>query len=197
MIHRTRIRTMGFFLAGWGLAWIACPTAVAESDAGPVVRRPDPRTGNFYAIAADQIIPGKIYSHFNPAHGRYVWAYALPEGGFGYPLGPGSTELPDHFDVTTSATETQALIESAAGSWLQESAREASKIWVRLGADNKWQVVQGRTIRSHFDLATGRRWEWHGPRRVVVGHLHGYLWSYRENDYEPVRVWPHLSQLGK
>ncbi len=154
------------------------------------VRRPDPRSGDLLPVAPEQIKPGKIYNHFSPRHGRYVWAYAKKGGGFSYALGTGSTELPDNFDVVTTRRQTKELVEAEAGPWAEKSRLAAKQILVRLGADNKWQIVPARSIRSHYDIDAARRWEWHGGRRVAVLHAYGNFWHYNGNKYVPRNSYP-------
>jgi len=168
------------------------PAQICAAADGPLdaqVRRPDPRSGSFSPVAPDQIIPGKIYNHFSAVHRRYVWAYAEEGGSFSYALGPGSTEKPDRFDLTTSTSETRELVEAEAGPWAETSRREGSSILVRLGVDEKWSVLPVRSIRSHHDVDSGRRWEWHGKRRVAVLHTSGGSWEYQGGRYVPANGW--------
>jgi hypothetical protein len=156
-----------------------------ESLSTATVRRPDPRTSELVPVEPEQIQPGKIYNHFSQHHGRYVWAFAKAGGRFSYALGIGSTELPNNFDLPTSKRKTTELIEEASGAWFERSRSEGSKVFVRLGADEKWQVLRSRSIRSHFDIDNSRRWEWHGKRRVAVRHTNGYRWRYDGDRYIP------------
>ncbi len=162
------------------------PTTCLAAEVNPgEIRRADPRSGEPVPVDPAEVKPGKIYSHFSPRHNRYVWAYAVEGGGFSYALGPGSTELPENFDLATSSRETQQLVEEAAGTWFEKSRTEASKIYVRLGTDDRWEVVRTRTIRSHYDLDSGLRWEWHGRRRVSVLNSRGYHWGFNGKSYVP------------
>lgn len=153
------------------------------------VRRPDPITGILISVDSEQIKPGKIYNYFSQLHERYVWGYAKEGGGFTYALGRGSTELPSHFDLVTTPGETKEFIEAEAGPWVEKSRRLGRQILVRLGEDEKWKIVRGRTIRSHYDIDSGRRWEWHGNRKVAVLHSNGYQWQYSDNWYTPANSW--------
>ncbi|QDT00595.1 hypothetical protein [Adhaeretor mobilis] len=161
----------------------------AESSATASVRRYNPINRAFVAVESEEIKPGKIYNHFSQSRGRYVWAFAKRGGGFSYPLGTGSTELPSRFDLVTTTQETNELLGRNAGSWLEESRREGVKIYVRLDENGDWQIVRGRTIRSHFDLDSGRRWEWHGSRRVAVMHIGGYQWTTNGDRYVASDPW--------
>lgn len=152
------------------------------------VRKYDPVNETFVPVKLQDIKPGRIYSHYNAGRGRYVWAYAKQGGGFSYPLGPGSTELPDNFDLVATKNEVKALLGQAAGSWLSASRQEGVDIYVRLDAENRWRVFRGRSIRSHYDLDTRRRWEWHGTRQVAVRHVHGYLWNHDGQQYQAVHT---------
>jgi hypothetical protein len=161
------------------------PPLYAEDVPHESVRKPDPRTGEFVAVPGNQIQPGKIYNHYSQRQGRYVWAYATESGGFSYGLGPGSTEDPANFDVVTSERETRRIVQENAGPWASRSREQGRPILIRLGDDDKWKVLPGKSIRSHFDIDSGRRWEWHGTRRVAVVHTHGYHWSRGGERYVP------------
>ena len=150
----------------------------------PVLRY-DPLSQSLKPLGKNKIIPGKIYSHFSAGHNRYVWAYALRDGKWSYPLGPGTTELPDHFDLVTPPALTRALLEQRAGEWLARSRQEGSPILARLAADDHWELLEFRSVRSHFDLDSGYRWEWHGEQRIGVLHPHGRRWKYDEGRYQP------------
>ena len=56
---------------------------------------------------------------------------------------------------------------------------------VRLGEDESWTLVRNATIPNVFDLETGRRWEWHGQRRVAVVHTAGYEWQFDDGKALP------------
>ncbi|MGI9428677.1 MAG: hypothetical protein ACR2NM_08475 [Bythopirellula sp.] len=158
----------------------------ADAQSQPLVRKPNPASdGEFLAVEPDQVIPGKIYNHFSARHGRYVWAFAQAGGGFSYTLGPGSTENPSNFDLATSERETKDILESEAGPWAKRSRRERSTIFVRLKPDNQWKVVRTRAIRSHYDIDSGQRWEWHGKRKVAVLNTGGNHWTYDGTRYRP------------
>ena len=158
------------------------PATKASSQ--PVLRY-DPLSQSLKPLEKNKIIPGKIYNHFSPAHNRYVWAYALHDGKWSYPLGPGTTELPDHFDLVTPPALTRALLEQRAGEWLARSRQEGSPILARLAADDHWELLEFRSVRSHFDLNSGHRWEWHGEQRIGVLHSHGRRWKYVKGHYQP------------
>ena len=158
------------------------PTTEATSKP---VQRYDPLSQSLQPIDDNKIISGKIYHHFSLEHDRYVWAYALPNGKWSYPFGPGTTELPDHFDLVTPPALTRALLEQRAGEWLARSRQEGSPILARLAADDHWELLEFRSVRSHFDLESGYRWEWHGDQRIGILHTHGRRWRYNEESYEP------------
>ncbi len=156
------------------------------------VRRPDPRSSDLLPVSPEQIKPGKIYNHFSQRHNRYVWAYAKAGGEFSYALGTGSTELPDNFDLVTSKSQTKELVEAVAGPWAEKSRLAGKQILVRLGADEKWQIVPARSIRSHYDIESSQRWEWHGERKVGILHSNGNTWSYHGSKYAPMNFHPCL-----
>ena len=158
---------------------------LAADTAEPAVRKYDPSNQSFQPVDSDAIIPGKIYNHYSAKHGRYVWAFALEGGGFSYPLGPGSTESPRNFDLVTSVAETQRLIDERVGEWGKYSKNEGRKLLVRLGTNDQWQLLRSNSVRSHFDLDSGRRWQWSGQRKVPIGHLGGYTWVHDGSWYRP------------
>lgn len=171
----------------WGIVAVSLSATTglcADDQTMGSVRKYDPRNESFVPVKPEEIKPNKIYSHYDLGRSRYVWAYAKQEGGFSYPLGPGSTELPDNFDLVATKSEVKALLGQAAGSWLSASRQEGVDIYVRLDAENQWRVFRGRSIRSHYDLDTRRRWEWHGARQVAVRHVHGYLWNHDGKRYQ-------------
>lgn len=163
-------------------------TSVADEPTN-TVRKFDPRTRELVPIDPKEAVPGKIYNHYDQRHGRYVWAFATEGGGFSYPLGPGSTESPHNFDLVTSPTQTEQLLESEFGGWTGALRNEGRNIVVSLKSDGKWEVLPIRSIRSHFDLDSGRRWEWHGTRKVAVGHTNGHQWQFDGRRYVPANPW--------
>ena len=180
-------RVMGRYFFLLTVLLVIEPVTAEEPTSGQssTIRRYDPMTQSLKSISPDKIIPGKIYNHYSPRHGDYVWAYALPQGKWSYPLGPGTTELPDHFDLVTPPEITRALLEQRAGEWLTRSRREGSPILARLAADGHWELLQIRSVRSHFDLDSGYRWEWHGDQRIGVLHSCGRRWQFTEGKYHP------------
>ena len=180
-----------FFIFGFSVSGLLLmiPTGADEpTNTNPnTVRRYDPLSQSLQTIADKEIIPGKIYNHFSTAHNRYVWAYALPGGKWSYPLGPGTTDLPEHFDLVTPPEITQALLEQRAGEWLAHSRQEGSPILARLAADDHWELLGIRSVRSHFNLDSGYRWEWHGDHRIGVLHTYGRRWRYIDGVYQPVK----------
>lgn len=198
LIRETRMRTVrdstlrrpffnfGFLMSG---LLLTIPTGADEpTNTNPnAVRRYDPLSQSLQPIADENITPGKIYNHFSTAHNRYVWAYALPGGKWSYPLGPGTTELPEHFDLVTPPEITRALLEQRAGEWLARSRHEGSPILARLAADDHWELLEIRSVRSHFNLNSGYRWEWHGDHRIGVLHTYGRRWRYLDGVYQPVK----------
>ena len=187
------ISLCALFLASWQ----SSQNALADSPPDPdqAVRRYDPNNQNFQIVAPEKVIPGKIYNHYSASHGRYVWAFALEGGGFSYALGQGTTEFPRNFDLATSESETKDLIASQVGDWVKVSESQGRQILVRLQPTGLWQILQIGSVRSHYDLDTGRRWEWHGKRRVAVGHTNGHVWRLEGNKYVPGNSWPHYSVL--
>ena len=168
------------------LALASVSTAAEPTD---TVRKFDPRTRELIKIDPKEVVPGKIYNHYDQRQGRYVWAFATEGGEFSYPLGPGSTESPHNFDLVTSSVQTEQLLEAEIGDWANALRNVGGDILVSLKNDGKWEVLPIRSTRSHYDLNTGRRWEWHGKRRVVVGHTNGYSWRFDGEKYDPVNPW--------
>jgi hypothetical protein len=148
------------------------------------IRKFDPRTREFVPVGPENVVAGKIYNYYSRRRQGYVWAYALKDGNFSYALGPGTTEVPENFALTTSTQETERLYEQRTYGG-DRSAWEDGGYKVRLGEDDQWSVLESATAvcRSHYDLDSRRRWEWHGNRRVAVGFLHGYTWRYEDGRY--------------
>ncbi|MGI9455872.1 MAG: hypothetical protein ACR2NU_04880 [Aeoliella sp.] len=174
-----------------GVLFAQCTGVVMGAELVEQVRMLDPRTRELVSIDSSEVEPGKIYNHYSHQRGDYVWAYALGQGRFSYALGPGSVESPSNFALRTSSRETQQLLEAEVYAGTEQSKWDERTIKVRLDDDDKWVARRPSFTdnRSHFDLDSGRRWEWHGSRRVGVVHTNGYLWRYEDGKYWPLNPW--------
>jgi hypothetical protein len=160
------------------------PAEQNAADQAPI-RRFDPQTATLVPVAASEVVAGKLYNRYSERYGRYVWSYAQEGGGFGYTLGPGSTEVPENFDLGPEPEQIEALINEAAKDWYKTARNLGRPVFVRLGSDGLWRALQFNSIRSHYVLESGRRWEWHGVRRAAVSHTFGSTWKYDGRRYHP------------
>gem|GEM_PF-972060 len=198
MTVRPRSRVLGVFLQLatflWlGFPWLGVlipPAAAAEGGAGEsidrAVKRFDP--GRLALVTVQSPLPGKIYSHYSDHLKRRVWAFARPDGSFSHALGEGSTQNTKRFDFPYSTIEQQEMIAKVAPRWAKSMQQVGSEVYVRLNRENSWKLVQHLTVPSIYDLETRYRWEWHGNRRVVVGHTTGYRWRVENGRYLPESV---------
>jgi hypothetical protein len=172
-------------------AFLLAPFAAgaAEESIDRAVKRLDP--GRSALVPVQSPIPGKIYNHYSDRMNRRVWAFVQPDGSFSHALGEGSTQNTKMFDFPYSTAQQQEMIAEIAPRWAKSMQQVGSEIFVRLNREQTWNLVQHLTIPSIYDLETGRRWEWHGDRRVAVGHTGGYRWRMEDGRYLPESNYPY------
>jgi hypothetical protein len=176
---------MSLLLIANGLLAALGPVTARAEDADQEVKRFDPLALELVVVPAAEVQPGKIYSHYSKRLGFRVWALAREDGTFSHALGEGTTQPTIRFDLPYSTEQQMEMVAAAAPRWAKAMEQIGSNIHVRLGADQKWKLVQHVTIPSVYDLETQRRWEWHGDRRVAVGHTAGYRWLVEAGRYQP------------
>jgi hypothetical protein len=168
-------------------------TGTAEETTGDstdrAVKRFDP--GRRALVIVQNPIPGKIYNHYSAELKRRVWAFARSDGNFSHALGEGSTQSTKQFDFPYSTAQQQEMVAEVAPRWARAMQQVGSDLFVRLNREQTWKLVQHLTIPSIYDLETGRRWEWHGNRRVAVGHTTGYRWRVVNGHYLPESYYPY------
>ena len=180
---------VGLLLITLGLLSVLAPRCVHAQEVDRQVKRFDPVTREPALVPADEILQGKIYQHYNKRMGRRVWAFAREGGTFSHALGEGTTQPTSRFDLPFSTEQQMAIVAEVAPRWARALEQIGSKIFVRLQVDDNWKLVQHAAIPCLYDLETQRRWEWHGDRRVAVGHSAGYRWLVEEGRYRPaIRV---------
>lgn len=172
--------------AAWPL-WASTEQHAGEAAAAPnrEIKRFDPVGGGLVVVPVVEVIPGKIYNHFSEQLDRRVWAFALADGQFSHALGEGTTQPIRRFDLPISTEEQMEMVAVVAPRWAKAMRQIGSDIYVRLQADGTWKLIRHSTISSVFDVESGRRWEWHGTRRVAVGHTGGYRWQVSDGRYVP------------
>jgi hypothetical protein len=186
-------RLLGIFLPL--IAILLQPFAVgatqeaAEDSTDRAVKRFDP--GRRTLVTVRKPIPGKIYSHYSDTLNRRVWAFAKSDGSFSHALGEGTTQSTQQFDFPYSTAEQQEMVAEVAPRWAKSMQRTGSEVFVRLNREQTWKLVQHLTIPSIYDLETGHRWEWHGNRRVAIGHTVGYRWQVVHGRYVPESYQPY------
>ncbi len=172
----------------------------AQDAAPPVdtttVYRFDPLTDQLVAIPAEEIKPGYIYNRYHPVMGRRVWSLAGEGGGFEFAMAPGSVQRAALLDLRATREELRDELNERAPQLAKMMDIRGAVAYVRLTEDGRWELVQQMTIGSVFDLETGRRWEWHGPRRVAVMHTTGYEWMVVDGRFLPAVIYPRPWELG-
>ena len=58
-------------------------------------------------------------------------------------------------------------------------------VFLKLDENDTWQLYHATSIPKVFDRMTGKRWEWHGSRRVAVLHTVGAVWQWRNGRHYP------------
>lgn len=181
---------LGFVMA-LSFAWLAARPVAAQTPAEPpaddlaTVYRYDPFQDRLIAVPPEEIKPGNAYYRHHRGLGRRVWSLATADGGFDYAMAVGSVIPARALDLRATPAEMQRE--------LAEQAPELKKImdirgtiaFVRLVDERLWRLVPQPTIASIYDLATLRRWEWHGDRRVAVVHTGGYDWLLVNGEFAP------------
>lgn len=172
----------------------------AQPPAPPVdtaaVYRYDPLTDTLVAVTAEEIKPGYVYNRYNANMGRRVWSLAREGGGFEYAMAPGSVQQAALLDLRATEEELRDELNERAPELAKMMDIRGAVAHVRLTDDGRWELVRQMTIGSVFDLETGRRWEWHGPRRVAVMHTTGYEWMLVDGRFLPAVIYPRPWELG-
>jgi hypothetical protein len=105
-------------------------------------------------------------------------------------MGPGSTQPAGRLDVRATLEQRARFLETEAPSLAEVIRRQGGAAFIRLNASDQWELVPFTTIASVFNLEDGRRWEWHGDRRVAVLHTYGDDWPLVEGKYVPASTGP-------
>ena len=140
------------------------------------VQRFDPIVDQMVDVPPAEVKPGFLYNHFHEGLGRRVWSVAAPGGGFLYAMAPGSVQPARALDLRATEQQLRAELLERAPELAQVLDIRGGTAFMRLTPNETWEVVRQSTIANVFDLETGRRWEWHGVRRVAVVHMRGYEW---------------------
>jgi hypothetical protein len=185
MTVRSTGQVMAILLLQVSILALAGAVATAEAPLDRSIKRFDPVQGDL--VTVQEPIPEKIYNHYSDRLSRRVWAFARSDGNFSHAMGEGSTQNIKHFDFPYSTEQQQAIIAEVAPRWARSMQYVGSEAYVRLDSEQTWKLVQHLTVPSLFDLETMRRWEWHGQRRVAVGHTGGYRWRVVNGRYLPER----------
>lgn len=156
--------------------------------------RYDPFQDKVVPVPADQVKVGFLYNRFSPRLSRRVWSVAV-EGGFLYAMAPGSVAPARQLDLRATPDEMRRELTENAPDLAAIMDVRGGLAYVRLRPDDRWELVQVPTIASVYDMADGRRWEWHGQRRVAVVHTTGNEWTLTGGRFWPVTYagsgWPH------
>jgi hypothetical protein len=148
----------------------------------------DPFQNKLVPVPVADLKPGYLYNHFNATLGRRVWSLAVRGGGFLYAMGPGSTQPGNRLDLRGTLQQRTQLLEAEAPSLADTIRRQGGGAFIRLNATEQWELVPFTTIASVYDLEDGRRWEWHGDRRVAVLHTYGADWQIVEGKFVPASI---------
>jgi hypothetical protein len=179
------------FLFALGLAWLAARPSAAQTPAEPfpddlaTVYRFDPFQDKLIAVPAAEIKPGNAYYRYHPGLGRRMWSLATVDGGFEYAMAVGSVVPARALDLRATPAEMQRELAEQAPELKKMMDIRGTIAFVRLIDERTWKLVPQPTIPSIYDLATLRRWEWHGERRVAVMHTGGFDWLLVNGKFVP------------
>jgi hypothetical protein len=183
MTVRSTGQVLGILLLQVSILALPGAVATAEAPLDRSIKRLDPVQR--VLVSVQEPISGKIYNHYSDRLSRRVWAFARSDGSFSHAMGEGTTQNTKNFDFPYSTEQQQAIIAEVAPRWAKSMQHVGSEAYVRLNSEQTWRLVQHLTVPSLFDLETMRRWEWHGQRRVAVGHTGGYRWRVVAGRYLP------------
>jgi hypothetical protein len=141
------------------------------------------------AVPAEDLKPGMVYNYYNSGLGRRAWGFATEDGSFQYAFGEGTTVPTNRFDFRIAASERSAILERESPGLERDVEISGRPPVVQLTASGNWRLARVTSPTRVFDVETGRRWEWHGGRRLTVLHTHGDLWSIVDGRYQPATAW--------
>jgi hypothetical protein len=178
------------FVVALGLAWLAARPSTAQPAVEPVddpatVYRFDPFLDQLVAVPAEEIKAGFTYYRHHPGMGRRVWSLATPDGEFEYAMAVGSVVPARALDLRATPAEMERELSEEAPELKRIMDIRGAIAYVRLADEQTWKLVPQPTIPSVYDLATLRRWEWHGERRVAVMHTGGFDWLVVDGKFVP------------
>ncbi len=136
-------------------------------------------------VPPEQVRPGMAYNYYHPQLGKRVWGIALPEGRFRYAFGEGTILPTEMLDLRISEEMQRQILERGAPGLRESLAITGDTPSVKLDAEGNWTLLQSKSGLRVFDLATGKRWEWHGRNRKAVLHTHGDRWQIFAGRYIP------------
>lgn len=185
-------------LIGGVLALVVAERVIAAQAPAPpidpaLIVRFDPLQNQMVPVPPAEIKPGFLYNHFNARLNRRVWSLATEGGRFQYAMAPGSVMYARALDLRATPAQLRETLNARAPDLAKMLDVRGALACVRLLEDGTWTLVRQPTIANVFDLETGRRWEWHGERRVAVVHTGGYEWALVNGGPVPVTVYPVMS----
>jgi hypothetical protein len=167
----------------------AAATGLAQSPAAfeenARIDRYDPFLAKLVAVAPADVKPGFVYLRYSPQLKRRVWSVAAEGGGFLYAMAPGSVQPARALDLRATPQQMRAELMARAPELAKIMDIRGGVAYVVLTDQGAWQLVRQPTIANVYDLETGRRWEWHGERRVAVVHTGGDDWLQVDGRFVP------------
>jgi hypothetical protein len=149
------------------------------------VFRYDPFAQQNVAVTAEEIQPGFIYYRYSESLKRHVWSLAREGGGFEYSMAPGSVLQARQLDIRATVEQQRQALQAWAPEMAQIMDIRGARAYVKLDDAGHWQLLRRPTVAAVYDLATLRRWEWHGGRRVAVLHSNGDDWLVVDGKFTP------------
>lgn len=132
-----------------------------------------------------EIRPGFVYKYYHSQLEQHVWGLATEDGQFEYAMGPGSMQSVDRFDLRLTPEQREQIIDRLAPRLHKALESTGRDFYLMLNDEDTWELYLSNSMPKVFDRLTGRRWEWHGLRRLSVVHTTGNLWRTQDGRYFP------------
>ena len=143
-----------------------------------------------------EVKPGLAYNYYHPGLGQRVWGIAEGKGEFRYAFGEGTILPTEGLDLRISEALKNEILERNAPGLRKALESTGDSPSVRLDAEGRWRLVRAKSGVRIFDIASGKRWEWHGRSRKAVLHTHGDRWQVVSGRYVPASSWMASCSLG-
>ncbi len=161
--------------------------AAAQTEDHRDVLRLDPVNDRYVPVPPEERKVWYIYSQVDPRLQRRVWAIYQGNGAFSVAMGEGSIFPAYRLDIRATVAEATMALRRIAPRLAEAIAKPGgtARVYIRLDADNEWELYGPFGLESIFNPDAGLRWEKHGRDYIPIGHTTGYRWTVRRGRYVP------------